>query len=261
MLTEFREMLHTDDDTTQQPSQAQEMTDSGQELSLRQGLLAIGVASSTGGRREQDDRSQAFSFVVGGRRITVGAVLDGHHGSVVSELASSMLPTVLSDAVRHYVAAVGDLDAGIERGLHECIMQLDTAAFSLFRSNYGAMTGGTTLLVLLIVLETGTARCWTGVRSPLALTHSLALAPALSCDLRQVFTCNVGDCKAVVSVRGKAEPLNEPQNPPVLTEKRRFEEAGVDCFNDHIGGSDINVGPLNSLKSLKTATRRASMAR
>ena len=127
-------MLHTDYDTTQ-PSQAQDMADSGEELSLRQGLLAIGVASSTGGRREQDDRSQAFSFVVGGRRITVGAVLDGHHGSVVSELASSMLPTVLSDAVRHSVAAVGDLDAGIERGLHECIMQLDTAAFSLFRSN------------------------------------------------------------------------------------------------------------------------------
>lgn len=258
-------MLHTDDDTTQpsQPSQAQDMADSGEELSLRQGLLAIGVASSTGGRREQDDRSQAFSFVVGGRRITVGAVLDGHHGSVVSELASSMLPTVLSDAVRHSVAAVGDLDAGIERGLHECIMQLDTAAFSLFRSNYGATTGGTTLLVLLIVLETGTARCWTRPGCAPARSHSptRSLAPAPSCDLRQVFTCNVGDCKAVVSVRGKAEPLNEPQNPPVLTEKRRFEEAGVDCFNDHIGGSDINVGPLNSLKSLTTATRRASMTR
>lgn len=188
-------------------------------------LVSVGVASSTGGRAGQDDRSQAFSFVINGAgiadstigtngryRCTVGAVLDGHHGSIVSDMASSMLPTVLTDAVRRHVADTGDLDGGIERGLQECILQLDTATFDAYRSSSGAMTGGTTLLVMIMVLETGT-----------------------------VFTCNVGDCKAVVSVKGNGEALNECHNPPVLAEKRRFEEAGVDCFMDHIGGSDINV--------------------
>ena len=91
-------------------------------------------------------------------------------------------------------------------------MQLDTATFSLYMDSKGTMTGGTTLLVLLMVLETGV-----------------------------VFTCNVGDCKAVLSVRGNAEALSECHNPPVPSEKRRFEEAGIECFMDHIGGSDINV--------------------
>ncbi len=177
--------------------------------------VSLGCASSTGGRAGQDDRAQAFSFVVtrqGSRfRCTVAAVLDGHHGSVVSELASSLLPTVLTDAVRQHVAKSDSLDVGIEQGMKDCILQLDTATFNMWHRQSN-LTGGTTLLVLLMILETGV-----------------------------VFTCNVGDCKAVMSVKGNAEALSECHNPPVLSEKRRFEEAGISCFMDHIGGSDINV--------------------
>jgi protein phosphatase 2C family protein 2/3 len=56
-----------------------------------------------------------------------------------------------------------------------------------------------------------------------------------------VFTANVGDCKAVLSNRGAPEPLSEAHNPPVPSEQERFTAAGVPCFSDHIGGSDINV--------------------
>jgi serine/threonine protein phosphatase PrpC len=178
-------------------------------------LVSLGSASSPGGRAGQDDRAQAFSFVVTWQgkkyRCTVAAVLDGHHGSVVSEMASSMLPTVLTDAIWQHVAKTDSLDDGIEQGMSDCIMQLDTATFNMWHSQ-ASMTGGTTLLVLLMILETGV-----------------------------VFTCNVGDCKAVLSVKGNAEALSECHNPPVLSEKSRFEEAGISCFMDHIGGSDINV--------------------
>lgn len=178
-------------------------------------FVSLGSASSPGGRAGQDDRAQAFSFMVTWQgktsRCTVAAVLDGHHGSIVSELASSMLPTALTGAVRHHVAKTDSLDDGIEQGMKDCILQLDTATFNMWHSQT-SLTGGTTLLVLLIILETGV-----------------------------VFTCNVGDCKAVLSVKGNAEALSECHNPPVPSEKLRFEEAGISCFNDHIGGSDINV--------------------
>ena len=57
----------------------------------------------------------------------------------------------------------------------------------------------------------------------------------------RVYTANVGDCKAILSSKGAPEPLSEAHNPPVESEKSRFSAAGVSCFSDHIGGSDINV--------------------
>jgi serine/threonine protein phosphatase PrpC len=56
-----------------------------------------------------------------------------------------------------------------------------------------------------------------------------------------IYTANVGDCKTLLSSRGAPEALSEAHNPPVESEKRRFSAAGVPCFSDHIGGSDINV--------------------
>lgn len=57
----------------------------------------------------------------------------------------------------------------------------------------------------------------------------------------RIYTANVGDCKTLLSSRGAPEALSEAHNPPVESEKRRFSAAGVPCFSDHIGGSDINV--------------------
>lgn len=45
----------------------------------------------------------------------------------------------------------------------------------------------------------------------------------------------------MISAKGAPEALSEAHNPPVASERRRFEAAGVPCFADHIGGSDINV--------------------
>lgn len=96
-----------------------------------------------------------------------------------------------------------------------CILQeatvrsLDDLAFEAQASGR-IPTGGTTLLILVL--------------------HGSQLTVA-----------NVGDCKAVLSSKGAPEPLSEAHNPPVEEERRRFAAAGVPCFSDHIGGSDINV--------------------
>jgi serine/threonine protein phosphatase PrpC len=194
-------------------------SDSGEAVSFDSGS-SMGVWSSCGGRTYQDDRWNAFSFYmdVQGQRVrcTVGAVLDGHHGHGVSDMVSQCLPNALIAKLKDYKPPVAQsaedfIDGAIRKGLHDCIFDLDTWVYNEYARDH-TMTGGTTILVLLVVLETGL-----------------------------VYTSNVGDCKAVMSVLGRAESLTESHNPPVPSEKKRFEEAGVACFSDHIGGSDINV--------------------
>ena len=60
----------------------------------------FGTATSTGGRAHQDDRCVSFCFrMIDGTRVSVGAVMDGHHGSDVSDLVATRLATVLVDSV------------------------------------------------------------------------------------------------------------------------------------------------------------------
>lgn len=198
--------------------------------------ISIGVSSSCGGRQGQDDRWNAFSFVLRcGRkqyRCTAGAVLDGHHGHGISDMVSQEIPHVLVSNIQdsmierlrpgreangcseqgQFIESIeGVVDYGIQQGLRSCIFELDKKTFDAYERNE-SLTGGTTIVIVLLVLETG-----------------------------MLYTGNVGDCKAVMSVLGRAEGLTECHNPPVASEKERFENAGVACFSDHIGGSDINV--------------------
>lgn len=162
----------------------------------------FGVATSMGGRLYQDDRCTMFCFYTkSGEKVHVGAVMDGHHGSEMSDMVADRLPDVLVEAVR-------GADS-VEAGLEETVEILDRAAYDAYKDGV-IPTGGTTILILLIVSG-------------------------------KVYTANVGDCKAVLSSKGAPEALTEAHNPPVLSEKMRFEDAGVPCFSDHIGGSDINV--------------------
>jgi serine/threonine protein phosphatase PrpC len=128
--------------------------------------------------------------------------MDGHHGHQVAELVAKRLPDVV-------VAAIATCGNDVQAALALSVRALDDAAFAAHAA--GALqTGGTTVILL-------------------------ALAGL------QVFAANVGDCKAIMSSRGAPEALSEAHNPPVENERQRFEAAGVVCFSDHIGGSDINV--------------------
>ena len=61
------------------------------------------MATSSGGRPYQDDRATAFSVRLrDGRRMTVAAVLDGHHGHQLAQLVADRLPRAFLDAVERH---------------------------------------------------------------------------------------------------------------------------------------------------------------
>lgn len=168
----------------------------------------FGVASDEGGRSGQDDRALVFSARwKDGSRILVAAVLDGHHGHHVAELVMLQLPNAFLKAMSN--SNETNLEVTISTALMSTVQALDDAAYDAY-SKGGLGTGGTTLLMHVITDTT-------------------------------IFTANVGDCKGVLSSRGAPEALSEAHNPPVASERERFAGAGVPCFSDHIGGSDINV--------------------
>jgi serine/threonine protein phosphatase PrpC len=72
---------------------------------------AFGLASDSGGRPYQDDRSTAFSArLPDGTRVSVAAVLDGHHGYQISELIADKLPWAFITAVEKWP---GDLESAL----------------------------------------------------------------------------------------------------------------------------------------------------
>ncbi|KAK2077390.1 hypothetical protein QBZ16_004235 [Prototheca wickerhamii] len=164
--------------------------------------LQCGVVSDPGGRLANDDRYMLFSTHVAGRpRCTMIAVLDGHHAHHVASAVRDELPRAFVRA-QH---AEGDL----LRALGASVAALDEHVYALFER--GAFrTGGTTLLAGVVAGD-------------------------------RLFTANVGDCKALLSVRGAGEALNTCHNPDVASERRRFAAAGVGTAADFILCSDINV--------------------
>lgn len=78
---------------------------------------SFGVAADSGGRATQDDRATAFSArLQDGNRITVAAVLDGHHGHALADLVVERLPKVFLAAVTH--APPGDLSTALVSSVH-----------------------------------------------------------------------------------------------------------------------------------------------
>ena len=60
----------------------------------------FGYASDPGGRGYQDDRCAAFSTRLwDGRRATVAAVLDGHHGHQLADMMAEQLPYAFKAAM------------------------------------------------------------------------------------------------------------------------------------------------------------------
>lgn len=166
------------------------------------GQLQCGVSTDPGGRPNNDDRHILFSTCVPGRpKCTMIAVLDGHHAHYVASVVRDELPRLFVAAQR----AQRDLLAA----LGATVAALDDHVYSLFERGC-LRTGGTTLLALVVYGD-------------------------------QLFVANIGDCKALLSVRGVGEALNTCHNPDVPSERLRFAAAGVLTAADFIPCSDINV--------------------
>lgn len=74
---------------------------------------AFGLASNAGGRPYQDDRSTAFSTrLPDGTRVSIGAVLDGHHGHQIADLITDKLPFAFIDGINNWPA---DLESALVR--------------------------------------------------------------------------------------------------------------------------------------------------
>ncbi|KDD73044.1 hypothetical protein H632_c2600p0, partial [Helicosporidium sp. ATCC 50920] len=174
----------------------------------------LGLSRDIGGRASDDDEASIFSVQTPlGRRLTVAAVLDGHHGAAVSRLASEALPRLFAETARKLPAPRLSASAGdaedVAGALPALVAALEEELYRAFQAGIFA-TGGSTLL--LAVLEEG----------------RLTLA-------------NVGDCRAVLSSRGAPLLLNEAHSPGAPGERARFLAAGVVAAADHIQASDINV--------------------
>jgi len=171
-------------------------------------MYSFGVTQDPGGRDYQDDRYTCFSVREGTLRLTVAAILDGHHGHAISQLVTDSLPHCFITALaRHKNDSNSNIY--IHTVLSDTCRQLEDMTYAAHISE-NISTGGTTLFLLV-----------------------------LSPD--QLWTASIGDCKGVVSSRGAPEVLNICHNPPVPSEQARFEAAGLRIYGDHVAGSDINV--------------------
>jgi serine/threonine protein phosphatase PrpC len=173
-------------------------------------MYSFGVAQDPGGRDYQDDRYTCFSVQEGALRLTVAAILDGHHGHAISQLVTESLPHCFVTALARHKNGTNSNSIYIHTILSDTCRELEDLTYAAHMSNMNISTGGTTLLLLV-----------------------------LSPD--QLWTASIGDCKGVVSSRGTPEVLNICHNPPVLSEQARFEAAGLRIYGDHVAGSDINV--------------------
>lgn len=171
-------------------------------------MYLFGVAQDPGGRDYQDDRYTCFSIREGTLRLTIAAILDGHHGHAISQLVTDSLPHCFLTALARHKNGTNS-NIYIQKVLSDTCRQLEDLTYAAHISK-NISTGGTTLFLLV-----------------------------LSPD--QLWTACIGDCKGVLSSRGAPEVLNTCHNPPVPSEQARFEAAGLRIYGDHVAGSDINV--------------------
>eukprot|EP00887_Chlorella_sp_A99_P002249 scaffold10.g2249.t1 len=181
----------------------------GDDLEDLLGEATVGLAVHSGCRPTNDDRHTAFSHrLAGGRRASSLAIFDGHHGSLVAELLCSALPGVLKEQL-------DQSPYDIMAAQRAAIRVLDDLAYEKHARGEIA-TGGSTVLLLTLADDT-------------------------------LFTANVGDCKALLSVgpagtvAGAAAALNTCHNPNIPAERARFEAAGLGVASDHMSGCDLNV--------------------
>ncbi|KAM7256002.1 hypothetical protein ACFE04_011743 [Oxalis oulophora] len=155
-------------------------------------------------------------------------VFDGHGGKHAADFASRHLP--------RFIVEDEEFPAEIERVISSAFLQTDSA-FAEACLLDAALASGTTALTALVV------------------GSSLVVA-------------NAGDCRAVLSRRGKAIPLSRDHKPVCIKERTRIESCGGYIDDGYLNGQlnvsralgdwhmeglkDINGGPLSAEPELIT---------
>lgn len=145
------------------------------------------------------------------------AVLDGHGGWEVSELASKLLAKEVNSCGRAQTSKKGDGGPApsLEEALRKALPNLDA------KIRAGSF---------------GLGRVFPVVLHPFAATGSTACVAAVDFESREVLVANIGDSRAVLVRNGKAVALSEDHKPENPEERARIRAAG---------GQVVKVGPCH----------------
>ncbi|XP_042481694.1 probable protein phosphatase 2C 57 isoform X2 [Macadamia integrifolia] len=127
-------------------------------------------------------------------------VFDGHGGKHAAEFACNHLP--------RFIIEDEDFPREIERAVASAFLQTDTALADVCSMD-NALASGTTALATLVV------------------GRSLVVA-------------NAGDCRAVLSRRGKAIEMSRDHKPVCIKERMRIEASGGHVYDGYLNGQ-LNV--------------------
>eukprot|EP00930_Biecheleria_cincta_P098282 TRINITY_DN89955_c0_g1_i1.p1 TRINITY_DN89955_c0_g1~~TRINITY_DN89955_c0_g1_i1.p1 ORF type:complete len:460 (-),score=59.72 TRINITY_DN89955_c0_g1_i1:219-1598(-) len=184
--------------------------------------LEFFTAGLQGLRPYMEDRTLVVPSVQGHQGVSLFAVFDGHGGAGVAELATKMLPELISETLSRCKLP--------EAALRECFAQLDKSLLNIHASaDQDFHRVGSTANVCLIISRAGRMR---------------------------VFCANCGDSRAVLSRAGVAIDLSKDHAPQNPGEERRIEAAGgqvVIC--DSIGRVDGGLAVSRALGDFKYKAR------
>lgn len=175
-----------------------------------------------GMRPYMEDRTLVVPSLAGHPGVSVFAVFDGHGGAGVAELATKLLPDLISETLSRCKLP--------EAALRECFAQLDKNLLNMHVSaEQDFHRVGSTANVCLAVSRAGRTR---------------------------VFCANCGDSRAVLSRAGVAIDLSKDHAPQNPGEERRIEAAGgqvVMC--DAVGRVDGGLAVSRALGDFKYKAR------
>lgn len=184
--------------------------------------LEFFTAGLQGLRPYMEDRTLVVPSLQGHPGVSLFAVFDGHGGAGVAELATKLLPDLISETLSRCKLP--------ETALRECFAQLDKNLWSIHSSaDQDFHRVGSTANVCLAISRAGRMR---------------------------VFCANCGDSRAVLSRAGVAIDLSKDHAPQNPGEERRIEAAGgqvVIC--DSIGRVDGGLAVSRALGDFKYKAR------
>jgi len=189
-------------------------TVSSESGSLHSGSISWATCGMRGWRPAMEDAHVVQSLAPLCSDLALFAVLDGHGGKQVSELAACLLVDMVQAAYKEQISA-GSQPPSMATALEEALPRLDTS----LRSG-----------------PWGMARLLPGMLHPFASCGSTACVAAVDLSRREVVVANVGDSRAMLVRKGKAIPLTDDHKPENPQERSRIQAAG---------GQVLKIGPCH----------------
>mmetsp|Transcript_19618 Transcript_19618/g.45674 ORF Transcript_19618/g.45674 Transcript_19618/m.45674 type:complete len:471 (-) Transcript_19618:149-1561(-) len=181
---------------------------------LQSGTVSWATCGMRGWRPSMEDAHVVQSLSPLCNDVALFAVLDGHGGKQVSELAAVLLVDMVQAACREQMAA-GSSQPSLAMALEQALPRLDTS----LRSG-----------------PWGLARLLPSMLHPFAACGSTACVAAVDFSRREVIVANVGDSRAMLIRKGKAIPLSDDHKPENPQERSRIHAAG---------GQVLKIGPCH----------------